>query len=136
MRYALMTALLGTLAALAASPSVRAEMIPIEWGADGRFSKQATIPPGKFVEACEKLPKGAKVDWRFEAAAPLNFNIHYHVGKDVQFPEKRDGIERAEGTLAVGLKQDYCWMWTNKGSADATLQFTLSRPPARLPASR
>lgn len=117
-------------AVLACVQPARAEMVDIAWDGDGRFTKAVTVAPGKFVEACEKLAKGARVEWRFDAAAPLNFNIHYHVGKDVQFPEKRDAVAQGDGTLAVTLKQDYCWMWTNKGETEASLRFSLSRRPA------
>jgi hypothetical protein len=114
-------------AVLALCDSAAAQMVPVEWDAAGQFSKELAVPPGKFVEACEKLHKGIKVTWSFEAAAPLDFNVHYHEGKQVRFPAKKNQVAKDEGTLTTQLEQDYCWMWTNKGAADATLRLRLSK---------
>jgi hypothetical protein len=108
-----------------ASPS--SPRCPIEWDSTGQFTRELAIPPGKFVEACEKLPKGAKVAWSFEALAPLDFNIHYHEGKEVRFPAKKGQVTKDEGTLATTLEQDYCWMWTNKAAAEATMRLRLAK---------
>jgi hypothetical protein len=34
------------------------------------------------------------VRWNFTAAAPVDFNIHYHVGKEAVFPVKQAQGER------------------------------------------
>ncbi len=107
--------------------AARAEVIDIDWGADRRFDRNLQIAPGKFAEICGKLAGGAAVKWDFDAAAPLDFNIHFHEGKKVLFPVKQDGTAKAEGTLAVTLAQDYCWMWTNKGSGPVSLRVRLAR---------
>ena len=64
---------------------------------------------------------------RFDADGPLNFNIHYHEGKDVRYPERRDALVSGSGRLQVALAQDYCWMWTNKTTAATKLSVTLRR---------
>jgi len=115
------------LVALSLACGARADLDDIAWSADGSADREFQVASGKFAEWCGKLQRGEKVRWTFEAAAPLNFNVHYHLGKDVRFPEKQDGIAKAQGTLDVSLDQDYCWMWTNKGSSDASLQFKLTR---------
>ena len=84
--------------ALALCESGIAQFVPVEWDATGQFRKELPMQPGKFVEACEKLPKGAKVAWSFEAAAPLDFNIHYHEGKKVRFPAEKSQVTK------VGLR--------------------------------
>jgi len=93
----------------------------------GRFAHNTSLAPGKFVEACDKLPQGSKVAWSFRSSAPLHFNIHYHEGKEVKFPARQDGSSGAEGRLDVPVAQDYCWMWTNKDKTVATLELTLKR---------
>lgn len=65
------------------------------------------------------------MNWSFEADGELNFNIHYHVGKDVRYPSQMDRVRRSEGQLAVDLAQDYCWMWTNKSAATSKLEVRL-----------
>lgn len=115
-----------TLAALGATPAA-AEVVDIQWGDSGAATREFRVEPGKFAEWCGKLRKGDKVAWRFEAAAPLDFNIHYHEGKDVRFPAKQDGAAKAEGTLEVAVDQDYCWMWSSKAAAPVTLKAVLGK---------
>lgn len=110
-----------------ASEPALAQLVPVEWDATGRFAKDLPVPAGKFVEVCEKLAKGSTITWAFDAAAPLNFNIHYHEGKEVHFPAKKDQVAQDSGTLAVALDQDYCWMWSNKTQAPVSIKLTLKR---------
>jgi hypothetical protein len=109
--------------------AARAELGDIEWLADGSAAREFQVAPGKFAEWCGKLQRGEKVQWTFEAAGPLNFNVHYHLGKDVRFPAKQDGIAKAQGTLDVLLDQDYCWMWTNKSASTVALKAGLRKAP-------
>ena len=112
---------------LAATSFARADVVDIQWSGDGRFAYTSTIAAGKFAEVCGKLPAGLKVDWDFEASTPLEFNIHYHLGKEVMFPSKLSAIAAAKDTLDAKIAQDYCWMWSNKSAAPATLTVNLNR---------
>jgi hypothetical protein len=98
----------------------------IAWS-DSAYRQAVTVAPGRFFEACGKLDAGAAVHWQFEAAAALDFNIHYHQGKDVVYPARLAAVARASGTLAVPSAQDYCWMWSNKSGSPAQLQLQLHR---------
>lgn len=129
MKHRSALALLITLAA-GTTGAASAELVPIDWGPDGRFAREASLPATKFVELCGPLAAGSRIDWTFEATAPLNFNIHYHEGKDVRFPAKQDQVAKADGTLRVEVDQAYCWMWTNKSAKDARLKLTLKRNQA------
>ncbi|MDO9092732.1 MAG: hypothetical protein Q8R98_19025 [Rubrivivax sp.] len=108
--------------AFAANP-----IVDIVWSADGRFAHTAQIAAGKFVEACGKLAVRDDVRWSFTAAAPVDFNIHYHVGKEAVYPVKQTRVSSGRDTLNVTVAQDYCWMWTNKGTAPVTLTVDLAR---------
>jgi hypothetical protein len=57
----------------------------------------------------------------------VDFNIHYHVGKEAVFPAKQAQVSSGRDTLSVTVGQDYCWMWTNKGSAPVSLTIDLAR---------
>lgn len=114
-------------ALLLANPAAASDLIDIDWRADGRFERELTVPAGKFAEVCGKLAANATVAWRFEAAAPLDFNIHFHEGKKVEYPEKRAGVSQASGSLKVAAPQDYCWMWRNKTAGEARLTLSLRR---------
>lgn len=111
---------------LAATP-VRAELIDLRFDAAGRFEHASRIAPGKFVELCGKFGAREAVQWRFRSAATLDFNIHYHVGKDVIYPVKLKVAGEAADTLRPKTEQDYCWMWSNKGDAPVELAATLRR---------
>lgn len=118
---------LALLAGPGTSDAMAADLIPLEWSTEGSFARELPVAAGKFVEVCGSLPAGAKVAWRYDASAPLNFNIHYHEGKQVHFPARKDQVSQLAGTLNAKLAQDYCWMWTNKGSGPATLKLALRR---------
>ena len=126
-RLRLAAPLTAAFAALAVASPVRADIIDIAWDASGRFERTVTVAPGKFAELCGKLPAGLKVRWDFEASAPLDFNVHYHVGKDVVFPSKMAATRKAKDVLDTRIEQDYCWMWSNKTSAAASLKVELQR---------
>ena len=106
--------------ALAATAVSAGPLVDIGWDSQSRFQHGT-------VEACGTLEAGQAVQSSFEASAPLDFNIHYHLGKDVVFPAKQAQVARGRDRLAVALTQDYCWMWTNKGAAPVTLQLQLQR---------
>lgn len=115
------------LALAAMAPSALADIVDIAWDADGRFERSVNVAPGKFAEICGKLPAGLKVGWNFEASAPLDFNVHYHVGKEVVFPSRLFAVVTAKDTLATKIDHDYCWMWSNKTAASATIKIKLQR---------
>jgi hypothetical protein len=111
-----------------ATPSVgRAEIVDIVWDNAGRFERRLTVAPGKFTEVCGRLEPSSLVQWRFAASAPLNFNVHYHEGRDVKFPAKQDAVAESSGRLSVAVQQDSCWMWTNKSAGAVSLEVDLFR---------
>jgi hypothetical protein len=105
---------------------VQAEVIDLVWTPAGSFERQLSIAPGKFAELCGALAKGQSVQWSYEASSTLDFNIHYHQGKEVVYPA-RASASRSDGTLAVDAAQDYCWMWTNKSAAAVALLVRLQK---------
>ena len=119
----------GVLAILALSDVAFASshIVDIAWSPDGRFAHKTQIAAGKFVEVCGKLAVGEGVRWVFTTGAPVDFNIHYHVGKEAVFPAKQAQVSSGRDTLNVTVVQDYCWMWTNKGSAPVSLTVDLVR---------
>lgn len=112
---------------LAVLPSAQAQLIEIRWSDAGAFAHQGPIAAGKFVEICGKLSAGSQVQWDYEAGAPVDFNVHYHLGKDVVYPSQQSAALRGKDVLAVKIDQDYCWMWTNKSARATTLALRLHR---------
>lgn len=124
-RGALLASAAGSL--LAASPMALAEVVDLDWTPAGSFERQIGVAPGKFAELCGALAKGESVHWSYEADSTLDFNIHYHQGKDVIYPARASGAARSEGTLAVDSAQDYCWMWTNNSGTPTSLKVRLQK---------
>ncbi|WP_127997021.1 hypothetical protein [Piscinibacter defluvii] len=106
---------------------VHAEVIDLQWQDGNRFERSLTVAPGKFAEICGSLDAGQTVNWAFEADRAVNFNVHYHVDKEVRYPAKKDQVKQLTGDLSVDAKQDYCWMWVNKTTSTAKLSVTLMR---------
>lgn len=104
----------------------RADVIDIAWDANGRLERSLNVPPAKFAELCGKLSAGVMVHWDFKATAPLDFNVHHHVGKDVVFPSSLTAAA-AKGVLDPKIDQDYCWMRSNKSASPATFTVKLQR---------
>ena len=109
----------------------KAEVISFKLEANPSFKTQANIQPGKFSEVCGKLKKGNLIRWQFDSSAPLEFNIHYHEGKNVIFPYKMSAIKSGEEELLISLGQDYCWMWTNKSKEEVKLEMSLRHAQAK-----
>ena len=118
---------LAVLAAAVIAIDARAELVEIAWDKAGRFETAVSVAPGKFAEVCGPLDRGLSVAWSFKADRPMNFNIHYHEGKQVVFPAKQDAAVDAQGKLDVSLSQDYCWMWANKSNTLVRLQLLLQK---------
>lgn len=104
-------------------------IVDIRWDASGRFAHQAEVPAGKFLEVCGALKSGQKIAWSFQGPEAMNFNIHYHLGKETVYPVKLASVRDATQTLTVQAEQVHCWMWTNKGSAPASLDLVLKIEP-------
>jgi hypothetical protein len=67
------------------------------------------------------------VKWRFAALAPLDFNIHYHEGKKVEYLALLRAVRSDENTFTAPIDQTYCWMWTNPGKHAASFSMSVSR---------
>lgn len=128
-RQLLLTAI-AAMSAVASLPAIAAShIVDIRWDARGEFRHESTVAPKKFVEVCGKVTAGTKVQWHFEAAAPMDFNVHYHEGKDVRFPAKESQVSKSSGALEAAVDQDYCWMWSNKSETAAPLVVHLKKGP-------
>jgi hypothetical protein len=74
----------------------RAEVVDLQWQDEGRFERGLAIAPGKFAEICGPLEAGQSVQWSFKADRALDFNIRFHVGKDVRYPAQKDQVARLQ----------------------------------------
>ena len=109
---------------IAHSAAATEHLVEVAWSPSGDYRSEFRIAPSKFKELCVALKKGQRVEWTFSSAVDTSFNIHYHVGSDVSYPAKVDGIRSAQGTLEVKTDQDYCWLW-KAGAEPAQLAASL-----------
>jgi hypothetical protein len=61
----------------------------------------------------------------------VDFNIHFHRGKDVVYPVKQPAVRAAEDTFRAPAAEDYCLMWEHADSGTASVEGMLERVPAR-----
>lgn len=127
MKNALTPRFLAAVAVLAMASQARAELVDIRFNEQGRFEHSTSVAPGKSIEICSKLTKGQMLPWSFKSDQPMQFNIHYHEDKKVEFPAKLQSATSADARLEVPVDQHYCWMWANKGSSEAKLSFSVQK---------
>ena len=87
----------------------------------GDLQVKVSLEAKKVHEECARLEPGESRKYHWKSDAPVDFNIHYHRGKDVFFPVKRDSMRGDGGTFTATSGEDYCWMWTAKDKA-ATIE--------------
>lgn len=110
------------LAGLALLPLARAaEIVPISWGSAQRFELQRSLAAGQVLEVCGPLKPGMAVDWQFVTSAPVAFNLHHHVGKQVFYAERRARSKGLTARFEPKEAQDYCWMWTAREATQLQL---------------
>jgi hypothetical protein len=89
-----------------------------------------SLAAGKADEACMKLAAGDTLRWRFEADAPVAFNVHHHVGKEVLMPVDVKDSRAHQGELVADRANDWCLMWTAPKDRAARVQgrWSTARP--------
>ena len=75
------------------------------------INKQLEVKAGKFAELCAALKANQSVNWQFRADTTIDFNIHFHIGERIEYPERRAAVTQADGRLVARTAQTYCWMW-------------------------
>ena len=88
---------------------------------------ELNVPPGGHAELCGPLRSGQQVQWRFEADAPVDFDLHYHMGQANTSPAFLRGASQVQGTLQVSVDESYCWMWANRGAEVASVRVSMQR---------
>jgi hypothetical protein len=109
------------------SAIAQAEVMDIRWQDSGRFERSLTVAPGKFAELCGPLKPGQTIKWTFEADGAVDFNIHYHLDKEVRYPARQDQVKKLQGEFVVDSAQDHCWMWVNKSGQSMRVAVALRK---------
>lgn len=86
------------------------------------------IASGKAVEECLSLDAGDRLEWRFDATARVDFNLHFHRGREVVTPVETRNTQQQSGVYIATLREDYCLMWSNAGGVPAFVNGEIRRP--------
>ncbi|MEO8674693.1 MAG: hypothetical protein ABI569_03890 [Casimicrobiaceae bacterium] len=84
------------------------------------------IRPRGIAEECFDLQGGQTIGYAFESTAPVDFNIHFHRGKEVEYPVKRDQVQQADDRFEASSTQEFCLMWTNRTLERVTVKGRLA----------
>lgn len=95
-----------------ASAALLALAGPVFAASSSASAFNVTLDANKIHESCLKLAKGERARFEWKSDVPVDFNIHYHEGKEVFYPVKRDGATRGKDTFRAKTDQEYCWMWS------------------------
>jgi hypothetical protein len=117
----------GVVAATASHATETAVMSPVPWDTNGRFLQELQVPDEAAVEVCEKLSTGAQVSWRYKASTPVDFNVHFHQGKEVSTPVRIDHRAQADAVFKATSAQEYCWTWLNRSGKPVRLAIQLQK---------
>ena len=83
---------------------------------------QLTIAAGKVGEVCMALQAGDTLAWSWKASAATDFNLHQHVGKQVQMPIERKAVAADRAQYTVDRRNDWCLMWTAPAAQGVTVE--------------
>ena len=95
--------------------------------------KTVELPAGEFHEECLDLSRRQRLHYAFSSAQPVEFNIHYHRGKDIVYPVRLKNIRSLKSVFTPPRDEGYCMMWTNSRRNGVKLQYQFSIRPAPAP---
>ena len=88
---------------------------------------QLDVPARGFEEHCLKLEAGDRIRYRYTASAAVDFNIHYHRGKDVLYPVEVSASRAADARFAAPHADTYCLMWERKSEGAVRIDGAVQR---------
>ena len=92
---------------------------------EGRFSIH--LRERGFDERCIRLDAGESIRYRFSASASVDFNIHYHRGKEVFYPVMARATRAADASFSAPHADTYCLMWERTDAGPATVDGSVDR---------
>ena len=85
-------------------------------------SKSIKLPAKEFHEECMQLAAGQRLGYSFHAAAPLEFNLHYHRDGKILYPVRKQGVASFAGSYTSPRSDGYCLMWRNPARSAVALE--------------
>ena len=92
----------------------------------GQAAKPVALKPSKPFEKCFQMEAGQKLEYRFEAARKINFELNYRLSADqVYHPVKLDRTLGESGLFEAKSRNKYCLQWENRTDADVELNYVV-----------
>lgn len=88
-----------------------------------RKTLKAKLDPSGHHELCKRIRPDQKFVYSFESSGPVNFNVHYHRGKEVSYPVSEEKISTSKGYYSPKKEKIFCLMWTNPQPESVNLSF-------------
>lgn len=95
-----------------------------------RAATEFAVAPYEFHEECATLAPGERLDWRFEAQAPVTFQIYYKEGIAFISTVSREEVRDGAGVFTAPTGRKYCVRW-DAGPQGALVDFRIRRLPPR-----
>jgi hypothetical protein len=89
-----------------------------------RTATEFAIAPYEFHEECATLQRGDRIDYRWEAQAPVAFQIYYKEGITFISTVSRDDVRESSGVFSVPAARRYCVRW-DAGQQGALVDFRI-----------
>lgn len=89
-----------------------------------RAVQDLPVAPYEIHEECGELAAGDRIDYRFEAQAPVSFQIYYKDGITFVAPVSRTDIREFSGVFRATSGRRYCVQW-EAGQQGAVLHYRL-----------
>jgi len=101
-------------------------------GDEPRAATAFAIAPYEFHEECATLATGDRLDYLFEAQAPVSFQIYYKEGIAFISTISRDDVRDGGGIFNAPAARRYCVRW-DAGQQGALVDFRirLTRAPRK-----
>lgn len=93
---------------------------------------ELAIAPYEVHEECAQLAVGDRLDYRFDAKAPVTFNLYYKSGTMFLSPISRDHVMEASGVFRAQDARRYCLRW-EAGQQGAILDYRIRLLRAETP---
>lgn len=89
-----------------------------------RAASAFEIAPYEVHVECARLAVGDRLDYRFEAQAPVTFNLYYEEGTVFLAPVSHENVTESSGVYRATEARRYCLRW-EAGQQGALLDFRI-----------
>jgi hypothetical protein len=94
------------------------------------MATEFAIAPYEFHEECATMGPGDRIDYRFDAQAPVDFQVFYKEGVAYIATVNREGVREGAGVFTAPAARRYCVRW-DAGMQGALVDYRLRLLPPR-----